>query len=49
VGEDEVMAAEIEAVAMVAEVVGVLPVAGRGTGRGAGKLGRLKGRGRGRL
>jgi hypothetical protein len=49
VGEEEVMAAEIEAAAMVAEVVGALPVAGPVARRGAGKLGRLKGRGRGRL
>ncbi|MET3665526.1 hypothetical protein [Caulobacter sp. 1776] len=45
VGEDEVMAAEIEAAAMVAEVVGALPVEGprvrklrRGGGRGRGRL-----------
>ncbi len=49
VGEDEAMAAEIETAAMIAEVVGALPVAKAGAGRGTGKLGRLKGRGRGRL
>lgn len=43
VGEEEVMAAEIEVAALMAEV------AGAGAGRGTGKLGRLKGRGRGRL
>jgi hypothetical protein len=42
-GEDEALAAEIEAAAMVAEVVGALP-----TGRER-KLGRLKGGRRGRL
>jgi hypothetical protein len=43
VGEDEVLAAEIETAAMVADVVGALPVAAT-----ARKLGRLKGGRRGR-